>query len=508
MLQVDDIKNYCTNYKIENGNVIDKKTNTIVLDENIILNVKASILIFNDAKEAFNNQIRGETKTFSDFVELYIKRFGINGDINDFPENKTIRNIINNNGYFLDEYYAGNTLTDSRRYNILVEPRKDYTMALINLIAHKEGKHIDNLNVEIDLSEYNKLGNSNVEVKYNISKYKKKNTESQSISTNQSLFSHPQAALLNQLENQKRQAQIENDEVAYNYAQENINKILRENPLNVSEAEYNVMNREDKIRYINLKLKEAKALNDHDLFNYWNANLKHLESIKIDNTTIQEYHAPLYNSPLSNNIETLERNTSVKTEEKDYKYYYQELMKQIERRRTSSQITESEKKEIIGSIVYNQGYMIKSLKNEDEYIELIKRVVTDLSSDEFETNIQNSILDEIHPKINKKRNASTNNNIENNQQIKQKDQSDKINVLKQQINDIMNSDKKIDIEELYVLIKKIDKLDDVALMLKINASNELEEQILNDIIELINTEKQKMINVQKRVENITSGFTR
>ena len=58
------------------------------------------------------------------------------------------------------------------------------------------------------------------------------------------------------------------------------------------------------------------------------------------------------------------------------------------------------------------------------------------------------------------------------------------------------------------LCKKIDKLDDVALMLKINASNELEEQILNDIIELINTEKQKMINVQKRVENITSGFTR
>ena len=106
MLQVEDIKNYCTNYKIENGNVIDKNTNNVVQDENIILRVKASILIFNDAKEAFDNKMRGETKTFSDFVELYIKRFGVNGDINDFPENKTIRNVINNNGYFLDEVYA------------------------------------------------------------------------------------------------------------------------------------------------------------------------------------------------------------------------------------------------------------------------------------------------------------------------------------------------------------------------------------------------------------------
>lgn len=517
MLQVEDIKNYCTNYKVENGKVIDKNTNQQVLDENTILKVKSSVLIYLNANKIHKDDLhlnRKVTKTQETCILKSMEQYSVNNEKTNIGINKLINALTECNGHY-EEFISGNNL-EEHKYSMFSEKNRDYGVAFLKLKFREKGLDISDFTINLQkdiLQNGHETGQYKVIIDFKIKKYNKIIQNQQN--TTQVNIQHPRANELNELENQKQIAKQNNDEIAYNYAQENINKILKENPLNISETEYNAMNKEDKIRYINLKMKEAKALNDQDLFNYWNANLKRLESIKTDNTTIQEYHAPLYNNPLSNNIEIIKSNTSVKTEEKDYKYYYQELMKQIERRRASSQITESEKKEIIGNIAYNQGYMIKTLKNENEYSELLTNIVNNLSRDKFEINLQNNIVDEILAKINKEKKEIKNDDskIEDNHQSKVTNQSDKINVLKQQIKNIskaynlMNSDKKIDIDELYVLIKKIDKLDDIALSLKLNASSESEKQILNDIIDLINTEKQKMINMQKKVENITSGFT-
>ena len=67
MLTYEDIINFTNNYKVENNNVYNKSNNELVLDENIILKVKTSILIYNEAKIDYKNRMRGETKTPEDF---------------------------------------------------------------------------------------------------------------------------------------------------------------------------------------------------------------------------------------------------------------------------------------------------------------------------------------------------------------------------------------------------------------------------------------------------------
>ena len=41
MLSYEEIMNYCSNYRIENGNIFDKNTNQQILDEETILKVKS-----------------------------------------------------------------------------------------------------------------------------------------------------------------------------------------------------------------------------------------------------------------------------------------------------------------------------------------------------------------------------------------------------------------------------------------------------------------------------------
>lgn len=91
MLTTNDIKNYLSNYIIQNGIVIDKSTNQEVENEDIILKVKTSILIYNEAKSSYENrtQSRVNKANFAHYIEKTMQQFGINGDVNDYSQNKT-----------------------------------------------------------------------------------------------------------------------------------------------------------------------------------------------------------------------------------------------------------------------------------------------------------------------------------------------------------------------------------------------------------------------------------
>ena len=83
---------------------------------------------------------------------------------------------------------------------------------------------------------------------------------------------------LNELEKQKQVAKQNNDEVAYNYAQSNIERIIKENRAQVSPEQWYAFSVDEKKAYIQTKMREAKILNDQDDFNFWNANLKQLDN--------------------------------------------------------------------------------------------------------------------------------------------------------------------------------------------------------------------------------------
>ncbi len=53
MFNYEEIIKYCSNYKIENGIVIDKTSNQQVTDEDVILKVKSAILLYKESKESY-----------------------------------------------------------------------------------------------------------------------------------------------------------------------------------------------------------------------------------------------------------------------------------------------------------------------------------------------------------------------------------------------------------------------------------------------------------------------
>lgn len=287
MLTVEQVKNNISNYKIENGIVIDKSNNQPVQDEDKILEVKSSVMMYREAKSLYDKRLRGAPEDHDYYIKSALNRYGLDGDVNTFSQNKVIREILQGDGSIQIDY-GGNNLSDSEKFSFLCEPKKEYGLATINYMAHQRGIDISNLDVSIDLSEFQKIGVSKVNIKYNKSSYQKKEQSTNTIETpkvepqiqptQQPLYQHPMANELNELERQKQITKQNNDEVAYNYAQSNIERIIKENRAQVSPEQWDAFSVDEKKSYIQTKMREAKILNDQDEFNFWNANLKQLDN--------------------------------------------------------------------------------------------------------------------------------------------------------------------------------------------------------------------------------------
>ena len=254
MLSYEEIINYCSNYKIENGIVIDKKTNKKVVDEEIILKVKSSVLIFRESKDSYQSDIQqfGKTnKSQEDYIRKTMEKFGTNNEENTFGINKLVRAILESNGHY-EEYISGSDLVNSK-FSILVEPKKEYGLAYLKLKFREKGLDIESLNVRQDLTELQHNGVSKVIIDFKVKKYEKniQNVNSQSTSN---LYQHPRAKDLNELEKLKQIAKQDNDEDGYNYAQINIERIIRENPATISDEEFNAMSLEEQISFVQVKI--------------------------------------------------------------------------------------------------------------------------------------------------------------------------------------------------------------------------------------------------------------
>lgn len=109
--------------------------------------------------------------------------------------------------------------------------------------------------------------------------------QNQQINNTQVNIQHPRSNELNELEKQKQIAKQNNDEVAYNYAQQCIIKIIRENRMQVSPEQWDAFTKQQKESYIQIKMGEAKVLNDKDEFNYWLASLNNIKQKNIVNSS-------------------------------------------------------------------------------------------------------------------------------------------------------------------------------------------------------------------------------
>ncbi len=291
MLTVEQVKTNISNYKILNGVVIDKSSNYPIQNEDKILEVKSSVMMYREAKVLYEERIRGMPDDGDYYIKRALNKYGLDGDINTYPQNKIIREIIESNGSVQVDY-GGNDLSVSEKFSFMCGVKKDYGLAIIKYMAHQKGIDISNLEVSIDSSGFQKNGVSNVNIKYNKSVYQKKESTSfaeiqkvepqiqQIQSVQQSLYQHSMENKLNELESQKQMAKQNGDEDAYRYAQSNIEKIIFQNQASISPEKWATLSIDEQISFVRLKINEARIHQDKDAFDYWNANLSNLKQKK------------------------------------------------------------------------------------------------------------------------------------------------------------------------------------------------------------------------------------
>lgn len=274
MLTYEEILNNCSNYIVKNNKIYEKNTNIEVVDEDKILRIKSSILLFKEARKDYEEIIKmfGKTDKPKDyFLKKAMEKYGANNEENNYGINKLINAIINNDGHY-EENMSGSDLQESK-FSILLPPKKDYTISYLKLKFRKKGLDIDDIKISQDISNLKKDGYSTVILDYKIKKYIKEQTLEKDKS-----YHHKYSQELNELERQKQYAKETNDEVLLNYASKSIENIVKNNPSEVSSEDWEKLSYDEKISFINLKIKESKILHNEEDYKYYTSVLKSLES--------------------------------------------------------------------------------------------------------------------------------------------------------------------------------------------------------------------------------------
>lgn len=440
MITVEKVKEDVSRYRIENGIVIDKSNNTQVTDEETILNVKTSYLFYKEAYDAYQGDMKQFGKTTIDqnqYIGKTLEKFGANGEVNNWGYNKVINAILNNNGHY-EEYISGKDLQNGK-FSLLIEPKKQYTMAYLKLKLREKGLDIEDIKVSQDLSELQHNGVSKVIVDYKLKEYKKS---------------------------------VQNND---------------------SEKQWDSMSIDERTRFIEAKMNEAKASNDIDSYNYWNANLNNISKVS------EQVSEPIEQDPPVQEItEQKESN------DKDYNYYFDEIKKSLQKEGLGN-LTEEQQKQIVGEIFYNEGYLVESLKSDEDIKQIMNRAVNELGSTDLQNKIQNVILTDIQEKYQKQ-------HLETKQteQPKQNEDLDLSVLIKQLRSELMKietsyhsmmSDGYIDDIELASLIRMNDKVINDGYSLRSMATDPKDIELINTVLKDLEQQKNQMSTMQNGVES-------
>ena len=478
MLTVEQVKDNISNYRIKNGIVIDKSSNQPLQDEDKILEVKSSVLIYLNAHAIHKADIHlngKETKSKDECIVKSMEQYSVHNEKSNVGINKFVNELLNSNGHY-EEDMSGNDLNESK-FSMFSDQNRDFGISYLKYKLREKG--LDLSNFKLNLSEIKQQngkssGQYKVIIDYDINKYEK--------IQKQEIKNKPQ---LN-VESSKEKAVVQPAQPVEQNVQTTLNEIERQ-------------------------MQIAKQNNDIDAFNYWSENLTNIQNRKQEEQLIPKAK------------ETVENNNQASTKMNESNYYYNQLLSAINRRRSSNNLTDEEKQQIVGEIYYNMGYLAKYTSTEAEIMELISKVVNDLNNDDFEKNIQNQIINEIQEEYNKRKNKSIiETSIEEQSSINQLDniseqpieaKSDSLNFsvmidqLKTQNNQIsseyksMLSDGYIDDNELAILINRLKALSDNAAIIKSMVTNQSQEALINSIIEMIDQEITKMTTMQDGINN-------
>lgn len=371
----------------------------------------------------------------------------------------------------------------------LVTQQDQIISSINNMLIEKE-KQLGTVNQNSN-SDKNNINNSQVEA---------------------SLYRHPKANELNEIERKKQIAKQNNDILLYQQSQKEIENIISTNRAQISPQQWDVMDIDERKSFIQMKMMEAKVLRDEDEFNYWNANLNSLNSKKQQELTHNK-------APIREQIKDDYQQTIQGLEEtKDYKYYFNEMLNAVQRYNPNEQMTEEQKKQLIGEIFYNEGYLIDSLTNDEEIRQVMTRSANELCNNEMQVRLQNIVLAEMQEKYKQLHSeAKVQEQIiqtevkENNSHNSSNDNLDLSGLTRQLRNELtkvqnayrsMMSDGYIDDEELATLIAMNNKIISDGYTLKELATDSSDLRKINVIVSDLEEQQKKMNTMLNGIEEI------
>ena len=211
---------------------------------------------------------------------------------------------------------------------------------------------------------------------------------------------------------------------------------------------------------------------------------------------------------------SFERELTVETK-KDYNYYFDEMLKATQQYNPNTQMTEEQKKRLIGEIFYNEDYLIESLSNDEELRQIMTRSVNELSNNEMQVKLQNIVLTEIQEKYKQlhpeKKEVEQQQNVQNTTENKNNDGLDLsvlIEQLRMELNQVQNAyrsmmlDGYIDDEELATLLGMVNKVINDGYSLKSLASDPSDLRVISVIINSLEEEQKKMNKMQNGIEEV------
>ena len=237
---------------------------------------------------------------------------------------------------------------------------------------------------------------------------------------------------------------------------------------------------------------------------------------QINSDEINDVQESSYNSvPTSSSNNNYQEMSHELETKKDYNYYFEEMLKATQQYNLNAQITEEQKKQLIGKIFYNEGYLIESLSNDEELRRIMTRSVNELSNNEMQIKLQNIILTEIQEKYKQlhpeKQVVEQHLNVQNTTENKNNDRlnlSILIEQLRMELNQVKNayrsmlSDGYIDDEELATLLGMVNKVINDGYSLKSLATDQSDLRVISVIINSLEEEQKKMNKMQNGIEEI------
>jgi len=263
---LEDVKKFT----IKDGKVFSKETGQEETDEDAILRIKTSKLLFNEARTLRDrdSKIRGER--FVDrgpdyFVDKVMDRYGFKDEDTKYAEGKLLKELVDTGSHH--QTYADNNLADSM-YDMFIGAKGDLGKALLERRLKQHGLKMIGFNLGLDDSTFQKLGHSTVDIKVATMPLAEPEEPTDEV------LHHPAAEQLKRLEAELARAEQDDDETAINGCKAAMKMVVERNQLEVSPEEWNKMSDSNRERFYKLKMKEAKILGDRDSFNFWNANFK------------------------------------------------------------------------------------------------------------------------------------------------------------------------------------------------------------------------------------------